>query len=230
MTASNRDERIDRSWLSPGRHWPDRPEIVAGKDELAGGTWLGLNDFGMMAAILNRGGSLGPEESKRSRGELTLEALDFADAAEAATALSEIDGRAYRPFNMIVADNRDAFWLCSLGKGKVQVAKIAPGLSMVTAHDLNDMNAPRIRHFLPLWREAKVPDPSQGDWKAWKELLLSNSPAPNQGREGAMFIASESGFGTVSSSLLALPSPEQEGQKPIWLFAPASASWSTIDI
>src|SRR5580704_17521452 len=111
LIAANRDEMIDRPWQPPGRHWPDRPEWVAGLDELAAGSWLGINDFGVVAGILNRYGSLGPAPGQRSRGELVLEALDHADARDAAEALGHIDPSAYRPFNMIVADNRDAFWI-----------------------------------------------------------------------------------------------------------------------
>ena len=44
MIGANRDEMIGRPWLPPARHWPDRPEVVAGHDELAGGSWLGIND------------------------------------------------------------------------------------------------------------------------------------------------------------------------------------------
>ena len=86
--AGNRDEMAERPWKPPGRHWPDRPEVVAGLDETAGGSWLGLNDHGVLAVVLNRTGSLGPQAGKRSRGELVLEALDHADAAEAARARS----------------------------------------------------------------------------------------------------------------------------------------------
>ena len=48
----NRDEMKTRRSKPPGRHWPDRPEIIAGIDETAGGGWLGVNDFGVVAAIL----------------------------------------------------------------------------------------------------------------------------------------------------------------------------------
>src|ERR1700751_3950190 len=111
LIGANRDEMIDRPWKVPGRHWPDRPEVVAGLDLLAGGSWLGVNDWGVAAAVLNRGGSLGPAPGRRSRGELVLEALDHAEAAIAAEALGGLDPVAYRAFNMVVADNRDAFWL-----------------------------------------------------------------------------------------------------------------------
>ena len=115
LLAANRDELKSRPWRPPGRHWPDRPDVVAGLDEQAGGSWLGINDHGVVAAVLNRVGTLGPATGKRTRGELVLEALDHADAAAAAAALADLDPAAYRPFNLIVADNRDAFWLRHAG-------------------------------------------------------------------------------------------------------------------
>src|SRR6202012_5431738 len=96
LIGANRDEMIDRPWLPPGRHWPDRPEVIAGQDTLAGGSWLGGNDHGGGGGILNRPRSLGPAAGQRSRGELVLEALDHADAAAAAEALSAIEPAAYR--------------------------------------------------------------------------------------------------------------------------------------
>src|SRR5207248_2606717 len=109
IIGANRDEMIDRPAKPPGRHWADRAEVVAGLDLLAGGSWLGINDWGVAAAILNRHGSLGPADGLRSRGELVLEALDHADAAAAAAALSQLNTAAYRSFNLIVADNRDGY-------------------------------------------------------------------------------------------------------------------------
>ena len=85
MLAANRDEMADRPWRKPGRHWPDRPDVIAGQDELAGGSWLGINDAGVVAGILNRKDSLGPDPALRSRGELVLEALDHADAVAASS-------------------------------------------------------------------------------------------------------------------------------------------------
>src|SRR5947209_15117669 len=115
IIGANRDEMIGRPAEPPGRHWPDRVEVTAGKDLLAGGSWLGLNDWGVAAAVLNRHGSLGPQPGQRSRGELVLEALDHADAVAAADALTHLEPTAYRSFNLIVADNRDAFWLRHTG-------------------------------------------------------------------------------------------------------------------
>ena len=95
ILGANRDEMIARPWRPPGRHWPDRPEVVAGLDELAQGSWLGINDHGVVAGILNRFGTLGPAPGQRSRGELVLEALDHA-VARGASPIGEIRGVAWR--------------------------------------------------------------------------------------------------------------------------------------
>ncbi len=227
ILAANRDEMTDRPWLAPGRHWPDRPEVVAGLDREAGGTWLGLNDHGLLAGILNRMGSLGPQAGKRSRGELVLEALDHAEAAEAARALAHLEPAAYRSFNLLVADAERAFWLRNLGEegpGRVEVFELPPGLSMLTARDLNDETSPRIGGYLPRLRAAPPPDPEDGDWRAWQEILTSRRGEPADDPFAAMTIVTDQGFGTVSSSLIALPAAPRtlaaRPRPPVWLFAP----------
>ena len=167
LLAANRDEMRDRPSAAPARHWPERAHVVAGIDLEASGTWLGLNDDGIAAAVLNRPGSLGPAVGYRSRGELPLEALDHADAATAAQALADIDPAAYRTFNMVVADERDAFWLRSAGEKGVEVMALPEGLSMITAHDRNDTADPRIRDYLRRFEAAPPPDPGAGDWASW---------------------------------------------------------------
>jgi uncharacterized protein with NRDE domain len=232
LLAANRDEMLDRPWLPPARHWPDRPEVVAGQDELAGGTWLGVNDHGVTAAVLNRIGSLGPTSDKRSRGELVLEALDHADAAAAAQALAGLDGSAYRSFNLIIADNRDAFWIRSTGEAAVAVAPVPAGLSMITSGELNDTDSPRIPQFLRRFRDASAPDIAAGDWSAWEDLLASRLYDAADGPHEAMCIVTDRGYGTVSSSLIALPAPELSEPDPIWRFAagrPGEAQFTLVD-
>ena len=55
LIGANRDEMAGRPWEPPGRHWLDRENVVAGIDLLAGGTWMGMNDEGVVACILNPG-------------------------------------------------------------------------------------------------------------------------------------------------------------------------------
>ena len=218
LLAANRDEMGDRPWKPPGRHWADRDDVVGGIDLESGGSWLARNDAGVVAAILNRVGSLGPAPGKRSRGELVLEALDHADAGAAAVALADLDPGAWRSFNLVVADNASAWWLAAReGARAVVVERIPDGLSMLTAHDLNDAHSDRIARYLPRFRASPAPDPAAGDWEAWQALLANRD---NDGDAfGAMNIVTATGFGTLSGSLLALPSKETPAPRGVWLFA-----------
>ena len=240
--AANRDEMIARPWLPPARHWPDRPHVVAGRDEFAGGTWLGLNDDGVVAGVLNRRGSLGPRAGMRSRGELPLEALDHADARTAADALVHIEPRSYRSFNMVIADRDAAFWLRLKGEEEsgngdgaqdrprmaraVEAFPIPAGLSMITARDRNDPASHRIRFHLSRFERAAPPDPDAGDWAEWQALLASREHAAEAGPRGGMTLAPDQGYGTVSASLIALSA--RADVKPVWLFAPGASDRGTF--
>jgi uncharacterized protein with NRDE domain len=192
-----------------------------------------MNDHGVVAAILNRSGSLGPADGKRSRGELVLDALDFADAREAAEAIGDLDAGAYRSFNLVIADNEDAFWIKGLGRGAPIVAPAPTGVSVLTAHDLNDTAAsPRARHYLPLFEARPIPDPETSDWAAWEALLASKDMAPGEFEpNAAIHVETDYGFGTVSSSVMALPNRNAENLKPHWRFArvwPEREAFTTV--
>lgn len=239
LIAANRDERHDRPSKPPGPHWPDRPDIVAGLDILAGGSWLGINAGGLVAAALNREGTLGPAAGKRSRGELVLEALDHSDAVDAAEALAALDPGAYRPFNLALADNRDAFLVVhrdASGGAPITVEPLPEGLSMITAIDRDDPRSARIRLYRPRFLAAAAPDPARGDWSSWEALLASREAEPGAGPSGALFIdgtppGDPGRFGTVSSSLMALPAIERPHLRPVWRFAsgpPEDWRWEDV--
>ncbi|MGG5818402.1 NRDE family protein [Falsiroseomonas sp. HW251] len=214
LLAANRDERLDRAWDPPAAHWTDRPGVVGGRDRTGGGTWMAMRG-GVVAAVLNRPGSLGPAPGKRSRGELPLMALDAEDAAGAAAEIAALDGSCWRPFNMVVADARDAFFIRSLGEGAPGAEALPAGISMVTAHDPNDLASPRTRRHLPRFRAAAPPDPASGDWRGW-EALLSDSRLGEEGIATALNVPPVQGFGTVCASLVAFGA----GGARIWRFSP----------
>ena len=220
LIGANRDEMSDRTARLPARHWDDRDNVVAGQDELAGGTWLALNDDRVVAAILNRRDSLGPDPDKRSRGELPLEACDHAEAREATRALALLEPSSYRSFNMVVADTREAFWIKS-DCHFIMTAPIPDGLSMITSHDLNStVNSSRIRFHLNRFRRAPDPKPEANNWDVWKMLLGSRETEPGASFRGAMNVDTDYGFGTVSSSLIALPNADRIGVLPQWHYCP----------
>lgn len=251
LLAANRDELRSRPSRPPARHWPDRPDVVAGLDELGEGSWLGLNDHGLVAAVLNREGTLGPAAGRRSRGELVLEALDHAEAKDAAGALSDLHPQAYRPFNLILADPKDCYWLRHGGDGDVRVHKVPDGVHMLASRELDDPAQPRIARFLPLFRAAPEPMPAEdgGDWSGWTPLLatragdIASFPSPSRSEvesESAAEamnldgIALDAGdFGTVSSSLIALPAYPGFDALPVFLHAdgpPDLADYTQIAI
>ncbi len=237
LLAANRDELRGRAALPPARHWPDWPEVVAGLDRVGGGSWLGLNDHGLVAAVLNRQGTLGSQADKRSRGELVLEALDHAEAREAAGALADLHPDAYRPFSLVIADPRDAYWLRHGGDGEIRVHPIPAGLHMLTAGDLDDAGEVRIGRFLPQFRAVAVPEPTSGDWAAWIALLQRRDTEPEQSPAAAMNLhglqVDDQDFGTVASSLIAMPAYPGFNQPPIFLHAdgaPDQAAFVPVDL
>src|SRR5581483_10216411 len=214
IIGANRDEMFDRPALAPGRHWPDREEVVAGMDLLGGGSWLGVSDWALAAAILNRHGSLGPDATLRSRGELVLEALDHADAVAAAAALSELDPAAYRSFNLIVADNRDGFWLRHAGTGKIEAFPLHDGLSLIAAGDIDETETRRLALARPRFEAAAPPDPDRDDWTAWENLLGDPSRPAGEPVNAALRFETGTGFATLSSTLIALPAIGADERRP----------------
>ena len=209
ILAANRDERLDRAWDPPAAWWPDRPGTVAGRDHSGGGTWMGINGHGVVAAVLNRQGSLGPAPGKRSRGDLPLMALDHPTAAAAAQAMTELDASEWRGFNLVLADAAGAIFVRGAGHGHPRAVPLPAGMHMVTAHDPNDPESPRVARHLGRFRDAAPPEP--GDWHAWTDILSDRS-----GDAGEQInVVPRAGFGTVCSSLVALPA----GGAPVWLFA-----------
>lgn len=126
--GANRDEAVDRVSEPPGQYATD-PVVIAPRDAEAGGTWIGLNEYGVVAAITNRwvDHDLAGEQS---RGRLVATALDQRTAADAAafvektTAAVEYDG-----FILVVADANDA--ICLSWDGDLDRTHFEPGVHVV---------------------------------------------------------------------------------------------------
>jgi hypothetical protein len=205
LFAANRDERLDRRWDPPAAWWADRPDVVGGRDRSAGGTWMATNSAGVVAAVLNRPGTLGPAYGKRSRGSLPLMALDHPTAAAAAAAMTRLDARLWRGFNMVLADRHGAWFVKGVGYGHPAAMPMPTAVSMVTAYDPNDCDSPRTAFHLPRFQAAEP------TWDAWRPLLSDRTGHPAE----QVNVTPRSGFGTVCSSFVTLPAAGD----PVWLFA-----------
>jgi hypothetical protein len=170
---------------------------------------MGVNDANLVAAVLNRPGSLGPAIGKRSRGELPLLALEHASASDAVVAITGADATAWRSFNLVIADRCEAFFIRGLGHGRPEAMRLAPGLHMITAHDPDDRESPRVAKHLDSFCTAEPPTP--GNWDAWQAILTDRTGQPGE----QINVMPRGGFGTVCSSLVALP----RAGRWRWLFA-----------
>jgi uncharacterized protein with NRDE domain len=213
LVGANRDERLGRAFDAPGRHWPDAPGIVAGRDVAGGGSWFGVNDDGVVATIVNGLDRLGPLAGKTSRGDIVLRALREHSAARAARTVAELDPHRYRGFTLLVADRTAAFAVTN-DERTLRTASLAPGHHMLTPEGCDVAGAPRYVTHFDAFRRARPPAPQEHDWSSWTELLQR---ADEDDPHSAMTVVTGSDFGTVSSALLALPHAVQTA--PVLLFA-----------
>ncbi len=226
LVATNRDERLERAFDPPGRYWPQAPGVVAWRDRAGGGSWLGLNDEGVVATLVNAHDELGPLAGKASRGELVVRALAEPGAAAAARALGALDAARYRGFTLLVADRSGAFVLSGDGAA-LRTDALAPGHHMLTPEGCDVAGAPRVRAYLADLRAAPPPRPAAGDWAGWTALLRREDAAdPHH----AMTVVTEHGFGTVASTLIGVPAAP--GAAPALLVAsgpPTRAGYEPLD-
>jgi len=128
IVAANRDEFLDRPSEGPGIRQTRVGRVLAPLDVRAGGTWLGLNERGVFAALTNLRTNE-PDSTRRSRGDVVLEALGEATAADAARRLERLDTEAYNPFNLFIADERDARVVVYRDRPRVET--LAPGAHVI---------------------------------------------------------------------------------------------------
>ena len=162
IIGANRDEMIDAAVAGSRRATgPTGPRSSPGATSSPAARGSASTITASPPACSTGTARSGPAPGQRSRGELVLEALDHADARAAAEALAALEPSAYRTFNLIVADNRDAFWLRHAdpsGTLPVSVTPIGEGLPMIAAGDLDDRDA-AARAYRPLFAAAPPPDP-----------------------------------------------------------------------
>jgi uncharacterized protein with NRDE domain len=142
LVAANRDERLGRASSGP-RIWAgDSPQerFLAPRDEVAGGTWLGLTRAGLFVGVTNRFAAP-KDDARASRGALVLDALRAADALALRASLEQLPAERYNAFHLVYADARDAFVTWSDG-ARVSHTRLDPGVHVVTERSFRATGAP----------------------------------------------------------------------------------------
>ena len=207
VVAANRDEYLERPSAPPTLLRDEPPRAFGGLDLVAGGTWLGVNDAGLVAGLLNRRTADAPDPTRRSRGLLCLDALAAPSAAEAASRLNDVPAGRYNPFNLLLADTRGAFVAVQAPEGPPRVSALPPGLHLLTNLDVNDPTCPRIaashQRFVAAG-EALRADADDGAFVAHlRDVLADHVTALDPRGPGSLCVHSAE-YGTRSSTVLLL--------------------------
>ena len=128
VVAANRDEHYDRP-AAPPSIIGTLPAILAGKDLRAGGTWLGVNEYGLLVGILNRHTPSGLPtcDEYRSRGLLCLDLLRLKDVTDVERMFHILSATAYQPFTILSADSSNACVACNIDE-KIEMVRLQDGL------------------------------------------------------------------------------------------------------
>ena len=194
IVAANREESRARPSRAPFQ-WAGSPAVWAGRDELARGTWLGVNATGLLAAVTNR-----PADSRdatlRSRGLLCLDTLRCESPGSARSFfVDELSRRRYNPFNLLCVNHVEG-WV-STWQGAIR--DLAPGIHVVSNFgDVDDETLPVVREARDRVASVAVASPDIDELlrDLARVCALTDQPCP------LCHVGGD--YGTVSSSLVAV--------------------------
>ncbi len=206
VVAANRDEAYDRPTTAL-HWWDDSPDVLAGRDLRAGGTWMGVTRDGRWAALTNVRDPQSPRPSDRSRGSLVADFLTGPAPADAYAAQVFDERGVYDGFNLIVADAASV-WVVSTRAD--QPVTLGPGVYGLS-NDRLDTPWPKVERGRRLLRTALAADTVET--APLLDLLDDRHQPPEDAlpdtgvgvdwerRLAPMFIASES-YGTRVSTAI----------------------------
>jgi uncharacterized protein with NRDE domain len=172
LVAANRDEFHERP-TARAEWWPDHPQILAGRDLRAGGTWLGLTRTGRFAALTNYRDAEQRRAAAPSRGSLVTSLLESgASVVEGLAYLRDV-GAKYNGFNLIFSDGeRLGIYESVRGAGR----ELGPGIYGLSNH-LLDTPWPKVQHAKSRLDAALV---NMTDTAPLLALLRDDRPAPDE--------------------------------------------------
>lgn len=132
LVAANRDEFYKRP-AAPARFWAGAPAVLAGRDLVAGGTWMGVTRSGRFAALTNYRDPRAPK-GELSRGLLVSEYLQSEQPPLAyASAVAAAGGR-YAGFSLLLGQGDE---LVVVGNRGTAPQRLTPGIYALSNHLLN---------------------------------------------------------------------------------------------
>jgi uncharacterized protein with NRDE domain len=137
VVAANRDEAYARP-TSQANFWDDHPQVLAGRDLEAGGTWLGVDRGGRFAAITNFREIGGRNSDAPSRGHLVGDFLCGSMTAHDYVQSLAADAPRYNGFNLLLLDGNGLFYLSNrTAPADAAPKQLPPGVYGLSNHLLD---------------------------------------------------------------------------------------------
>jgi len=200
LVAANREEFYERPSQPPSIK-SGKPRVMCGDDAQAGGTWLGVNQHGLVVGVANRRRTKAGFPS-RSRGVLARELLKQESSVQARDmAMEELSSGKYDGVNFVCCDPNQG-WVVH-GGDEIDAVRMHDGLNIISGGDLNDPRDERVEMARRLLTLHTLDSPVK--FLAVASKVFARSPSP-PGRPSIVIRGSDRG--TVSSTLISL------GKKP----------------
>jgi uncharacterized protein with NRDE domain len=133
VVAANRDEFFARPTAAAAL-WPDAPQVLAGRDLDAGGTWMGVTRTGRFAALTNYRDPAQNRRDAPSRGALVADFLTGNETPQAYLERVDAYGRRCNGYNLLASDGKTLWWSSNMGDA---ARALEPGVYGVSNHLLD---------------------------------------------------------------------------------------------
>lgn len=164
VVAANRDEFYERPSVPPELLFQTFPKAIGGRDLRHGGSWMGINECGLLVALTNVRST---KEGQLSRGQIVLDALRCENQAEVSKLLEK--GRVHeqcQPFNLLYGTGK----LMSIAYARpegLNIKDVQPGLHVLPSNGvLDDPNLPKVSRAQQLSENASAAD-------NWEDLRMT---------------------------------------------------------
>ena len=197
--AANRDELHERP-SAPADWWKDYPGILGGRDLLAGGSWLAVNQKGWLATVTNLGGK-GESKFPRSRGHLVRDYLATTGDTEHFDNKVQKEAGASGPFNLMVFDGSIFHYFSNRAKA----ARLGSGIHAISNAQLGTgwPKIHRAKHGLA--KCLKEDDPSECLFKLLSDTSSHEFSTAEEGErmphDSTLFVRNPY-YGTRSSTVI----------------------------
>ena len=210
IVAANRDEQYARP-ADPVTVLRERPRTLGGRDRLAGGTWLALNEHGVVAGLTNQPMQRSP--TRRSRGGIPLRLTECADAGRAVAAFTASAGPAeFNPCWALAGDRSALFYLDLTCADALEAVELEPGLYILENRAL-DAPSPKVDRVRTRLGDVAARDPDDlldalravlADHAITAEPEADDAWSHLVSRASACCVHTEA-YGTRSSMLIRVP-------------------------